>query len=234
MFATGIENSYATIAGGVRVDEMDKCGHYQRWPEDLALVREMNLDYLRWGPAIYRTHLGPGRYDWSWTDDVLAEMQRLRIEPVLDLCHFGVPDWLDNFQNRDFPDYFAEYAGAFARRYSWIRYWTPINEILITALFSAKYGWWNERLTSDAAFVRATLILCRANLLAMRAIQKQIPEACFVQSESCEYTHAGTPEVWAEAGFHNQRRFLAAGPDLSPLCPAGHVPLPRGQRYGSG
>jgi beta-glucosidase len=28
LFATGIENSYPTIAGGIRVDEMDKCGHY--------------------------------------------------------------------------------------------------------------------------------------------------------------------------------------------------------------
>jgi beta-glucosidase len=29
MFATGIENSYPTIQNGqVRVDEMEKCGHY--------------------------------------------------------------------------------------------------------------------------------------------------------------------------------------------------------------
>ena len=49
MFATGIENSYPVIGGGVRVDEMEKCGHYQRWREDLGLVREMNLRYLRWG-----------------------------------------------------------------------------------------------------------------------------------------------------------------------------------------
>jgi hypothetical protein len=102
MFATGIENSCPTIAGGVRVDEMDKCGHYRRWKDDLAPVRELNLHELRWGPALYKTFTGPGRYDWAWVDDVLAEMQRLQIEPILDLCHFGVPDWLGNFQNPEF------------------------------------------------------------------------------------------------------------------------------------
>jgi beta-glucosidase/6-phospho-beta-glucosidase/beta-galactosidase len=208
MFATGIENSYPTIAGGVRVDEMDKCGHYQRWKEDLALVRLMGLGYLRWGPATYRTLVGPGCYDWSWVDEVVGELGRLGIAPILDLCHFGLPDWLGNFQNRDFPGHFADYAGAFARRYRHVRHWTPINEILITALFSARYGWWNERLASDAAFVRATLNLCRANLLAMEAIEAQVPDAVFVQSESLEYTHPSRPELMAAADFHNQRRFL--------------------------
>src|SRR5690349_10822233 len=99
MFATGIENSYPTIAGGARIDQMEKCGHYQRWREDLGLVRDLGIHYLRWGPALHRTFLGPGRYDWEWTDAVMAEMRRLHIHPILDLCHFGVPDWIGTFQN---------------------------------------------------------------------------------------------------------------------------------------
>jgi beta-glucosidase len=208
MFATGIENSCPTIAGGVRVDEMDKCGHYERWREDLALVREMDLHFLRWGPALYKTFVGPRRYDWAWTDEVLAEMRRLGIQPILDLCHFGVPDWLENFQNEDFAPYFAEYAGDFARRHPDIKYWTPVNEILITTLFSAKYGWWNERLTTDRAYVRATVNVCRANLLAMKAILSQIPDAVFIQSESSEYTHPSRPDLVRKAAFFNERRFL--------------------------
>ncbi len=114
MFATGIENSYPTIAGGVRIDQMEKCGHYAHWREDLHLVRDLGIHFLRWGPALHRTFLGPEHYDWAWTDDVLDEMQGLDIQPILDLCHFGVPDWLGNFQNPDFADYFAEYASACA------------------------------------------------------------------------------------------------------------------------
>ncbi|MFL5241781.1 MAG: family 1 glycosylhydrolase [Gemmataceae bacterium] len=208
MFATGIENSSPTIEGGVRIDEMEKCGHYKHWKEDLALVRELDIHYLRWGPALYRTFLGPGQIDWSWVDDVLSEMARLEIQPILDLCHFGVPNWLGNFQNEDFAYYFAEYAGAFAQRYPHLKYWTPVNEILITTLFSAKYGWWNERLTSDKAFVRATINVCRANLLAMQAILKSVPDAIFIQSESSEYTHPSRPNLIKQAAFCNERRFL--------------------------
>lgn len=95
-------------------------------------------------------------YDWTWTDDVVAEMRTLQIEPIFDLCHFGVPDWLGNFQNRDFPEYFAEYARACAAHYPHIKHWTPVNEPYIAAMFSAKYGWWNECLQSEKAFVRHT------------------------------------------------------------------------------
>src|SRR4051794_12320804 len=111
MFATGIENSYPTIGGGVRIDQMEKCGHYQRWEEDLTLVHSLGIHYLRWGPALHKSFLGPGVYDWAWPDVVLYRMFELDIEPIVDLCHFGVPDWLGNFQNPDFAEYFAEYAG---------------------------------------------------------------------------------------------------------------------------
>jgi beta-glucosidase len=208
MFATGIENSYPTIANGVRIDQMEKCGHYTQWEEDLHLTREMGLRYLRWGPPLHRVFLGPGRYDWEWTDEVMDTMRGMDIYPILDLCHFGVPDWLENFQNPDFSSHFAEYAEACAARYSYVKYWTPVNEILITTLFSAKYGWWNEMLTTDGAFVRALLNVCRANLLAMKAILKHVPDAVFIQSESTEYTHPSRPELIPTAKFYNERRFL--------------------------
>jgi beta-glucosidase/6-phospho-beta-glucosidase/beta-galactosidase len=217
MFATGIENSYPTIAGGRRVDEMEKCGHYDRWREDLELTARMNIRFLRWGPAIHRTWLGRGQYDWGWVDEVVTEMDRLDIEPIMDLCHFGLPDWLGNFQSRLFPELFAEYAQAFAARYPHVRYWTPVNEILITAMFSAKYGWWNERLASEESFTRATLNLCRANMLGMHAIHTEAPHATFVQSESIEYFHPANPSLIDIAAFENERRFLPL--DFSYGCP---------------
>lgn len=212
IFATGIECSYPTIqtpAGERRVDEMEKCGHYERWLEDFHLCKELGVTYLRYGPPYYRTHLGPDRYDWSWTDMIFAELQRLRIVPIVDLCHFGVPDWLSDFQNPDFPRHFAEYARAFARRYPWARYYTPVNEMYIAAQFSAYYGWWNERLASHRAFVTALKHLVRANVEAMLAILQLRPDALFIQSESSEYTHPGHPDLTDEAEMFNERRFLS-------------------------
>ncbi|CAA9430068.1 MAG: GH1 [uncultured Pyrinomonadaceae bacterium] len=145
IFATGIECSYPTIEiadGSVkRRDQMRECGHYGRWREDLRLVRELGVGFLRYGVPYYQIHLAPGKYDWSFADEVLPAMREQRIVPIIDLCHFGVPDWIGNFQNPDFPRLFADYARAFAARFPWIRFYTPVNEMYIAAEFSAYYGW---------------------------------------------------------------------------------------------
>jgi beta-glucosidase/6-phospho-beta-glucosidase/beta-galactosidase len=213
MFATGIENSYPNIVlpDGTtkRVDEMEKTGHYIHWEKDFELVKEMGIEFLRYGPPYYKTHLAPGKYDWDFTDATFNRLKELGITPLVDLCHFGLPDWLGDFQNPDFPYHFAEYASAFAKRFPDLQFYTPVNEIFITAMFSAQYGWWNERLSSDRAFVTALKNLAKANVLAMREILQVQPDATFIQSESTEYFHAVEPEALPLARFLNQKRFLS-------------------------
>jgi beta-glucosidase len=217
LFATGIENSYPVVNGPDgsrrRVDEMAKCGHYERWKEDFALVKELGLEYLRFGPPYYREHLGPGKYDWDFARQTFAELRRLGIKPITDLCHFGVPDWVGDFQNPDWPELFAAYASAFAQRFPWVRFYTPVNEIFVTATFSGEYGWWNEGLKSDLAFVTALKHLAKANLLAEATILKVQPNALFIQSESSEYFHAVDPSAHSRAAVLNHKRFLSL--DLS-------------------
>lgn len=213
MFSTGIENSYPTIllpdGSTFRVDEMEKCGHYKYWQTDFLLVKEMGLKFLRYGPPYYKTHIAPGRYDWDFTEETFNRLKELDITPIVDLCHFGVPDWIGTFQNPEFPYYFAEYAESFAKRFPYLTLYTPVNEIFIAAMFSGQYGWWNERLHSDEAFVNALKNLCKANVLAMHAILKIQPDATFIQSESSEYFHAMEPAAMPLARFLNQKRFLS-------------------------
>ncbi len=213
MFATGIENSYPTIElpdGSIkRVDEMEKSSHYSYWDTDFSLTKELGINVLRYGPPYHLTNLGPGLYDWSFTDETFNALREMEIVPIVDLCHFGVPDWIQNFQNPGFPEYFAEYAAAFAQRYPWCTIFTPINEIYIAATFSAQYGWWNERLTGDKYFVNALKHLCKANILAMKAILKVQPGAVFIQSESAEYYHPEEPACLPLASLLNEKRFLS-------------------------
>lgn len=237
IFATGIEGSYPVIADGrggqVRQDQMEASDHYRRWGEDFALVKGLGVTHLRWGPPIHTTWVGPGRYDWSFCDEALARLAELGVDPIVDLCHFGMPDWLGNsFQNPDFAPEFAVYARDFARRYRRVHFFTPINEIYICARFSAELGWWNERLTSkgivenrsderpaggvweegpgaEVPFVTAMKHLCRASILATEAILAETPLALFVQSESTEFYHPIAPAVEARAHFLNLRRFLS-------------------------
>lgn len=213
MFATGIECSYPTIRNGTyRMDQLEATGHYDRWREDLQLTRDLGIRFLRYGIPYHRINTRPDRYDWSFPDEVLPEMRRLEIEPILDLCHFGMPDWLGNsFQNPEFPEAFAAYARAFAERYPWVKFYTPVNEIFICAKFSAQFGWWNEQETGDRTFIMATRQLVKASLLAMQEILAVQPQAIFVQSESSERTHTvcGCSHALEQADWENQIRFLA-------------------------
>jgi len=211
MFATGIECSYPTLDGGRwRVDEMAMCGHYRHWRRDLELVRALGIKYLRYGPPLHEIYRGPDLYDWSFMDEVAAEMRRLGIRPIIDFCHFGVPNWLENFQNPKVPEALAAYAGAFAERYPWVRFYTPVNEMYVCARLSALDGLWNEQCRDEKSFVKAVCNLARAAVLIMQAVRRHRPDAIFINNESSEYYQPCCPddEIRRMADFENQRRFI--------------------------
>lgn len=207
LLATGIECSYPVV-GGRRRDQLEETRHYERWREDFELCCQVGARVLRYGPPYYRMHLAPGRYDWSFTDEVLPFLRELGITPILDLCHFGVPDWVGDFQNEDWPELFADYAREFAERYPWIRLYTPVNEIFVCARFSAKEGMWNEQLSSDRAMITSHAIQCKATLLAIEEILKVRPDALFIQSEACEVFLEEDPSQRDRVRFLNSLRFV--------------------------
>jgi beta-glucosidase/6-phospho-beta-glucosidase/beta-galactosidase len=129
--------------------------------------------------------------------------------PIVDLCHFGVPDWIGNFQNLDFCRLFGHYARAFAERFPWVQLYTPVNEMFICATFSGYSGWWNEQGTTDRTFVTALKHIVKANVLAMHAILDVRADALFIQSESSEYFHADSPAALDQAEIRNAHRFLS-------------------------
>ena len=139
----------------------------------------------------------------------MAEMRRLGITPILDLLHFGVPDWLGNFQNPELPLHFADYAEAVARRYPCVRYYTPVNEIYVTARISAKDGLWNEQLTIDRGFVTALRHLVAANILAAHSIVENRPDAVVIPSESAELVHEARLAPSRQTVLFNQHRFIS-------------------------
>jgi beta-glucosidase/6-phospho-beta-glucosidase/beta-galactosidase len=208
IFATGIECSYPTVQGGQRRDQLAETGHYENWRRDLELCREVGANVVRYGPPYYRMHLGPDRYDWSFTDAVLPAMREMGLTPIIDLCHFGIPDWVGDFQNEDWPELFAAYSGAFAARYSWVRLYTPVNEIYVCARFSAQDGIWNEQLSSPKAMIMSHGIQCKATLLSIEAIREVTPRAVFFQSEACEEFLETHPDTRSEIELLNSMRFI--------------------------
>ncbi len=209
-FASGIECSYPLIQhGSVRRDMLAECGHYERWREDFALAHRLGLRSLRYGLPLHRICEAEGHFDWDFADETLAELKRLEIEPILDLMHFGLPKSWGDFQNPDLPLLFADYCARVAERYPWIRAFTPVNEIYVTARNSAKDGIWNEQLKSDEAFVTALKHLVAASILGTQEIVTRRPDCIIIQSESAECMHDMTPAPSPESLLANQLRFLS-------------------------
>ena len=211
MFATGIECSYPTIDHGRwRRDEMDSTRHYEMWQEDLRLAREIGITHIRYGPPLHLIFDGPGRYDWDYIDPQMEELRDFGPEPIVDLCHFGVPGWLGNFQNPGIGKALEEYAGAFAERFPWVRFYTPVNEMYVSARMSALDGIWNEQLHDEGAYVRAAWNLADASIRMSDMILKRRNDAIFINSESGEFYQpcCPDPDIREIAEAANERRFL--------------------------
>lgn len=210
LFATGIECSYPTIDNGkTRRDQMLECGHYDNWKKDFQLVKGMGLNVLRYGLPYYKINTAQGKYDWSFADEVMNGLKQMKITPILDLLHFGLPDWLGNFQNPEFPVHFADYVEEVVKRYPWVRYFTPVNEVYVTARKSARDGMWNEQKKDDKSFVNNIKHCVAAGILACHRIVKHRPDAIIVQSESAEYLHELKSDQSHEVKLQNKQRLLA-------------------------
>ena len=211
MFASGVECSYPRLeAGRWRLDEMQATAHDRYWPQDLTQAVELGLSHLRYGPRLPLTYPARGRFDWSTADGPMDAMARMGLTPIADLCHFGLPDWLGDFQNPEIPDALTAYAAAFAERYPQVRFYTPVNEMYVCARLSALEGLWNEQRRDERAFVTAARHLAKASALMTAVILARRPDAVFVTSESSEFNQAccPDPEVVRVADFENERRFL--------------------------
>jgi beta-glucosidase/6-phospho-beta-glucosidase/beta-galactosidase len=210
-FATGIECSYPTIEQGRwRRDEMYETRHYDFWQRDFELAREIGASHLRYGPPLHHVFTGPGQYRWELVDEPMTELEAAGPEPIVDLCHFGLSCWLGDFQNPDIADALAEYAGAFAKRYPWVRFYTPVNEMYVCARMSALDGMWNEQRRDDKNFLDAVFNMASACAKMTDAILAIRPDAVFINSESSEYYQACCPDehIVQRAELENERRFL--------------------------
>jgi beta-glucosidase len=185
-WATGIEDTFIAqeSPGRRRLDEYELQQHYESWREDLDLASEIGFDSIRWGIPWYKVEPAPGEFDFSFPDQVFAHLQRLGIEPIVDLVHYGCPLWLEGeFANPAYPERVATYAAAVARRYEHLRCYTPLNEPSVNAELCGQQGRWPPRRTGDDGFVLLISAMCRGIVETVRALRRVRPDVEIVDVE---------------------------------------------------
>jgi len=128
--------------GAVAVD------HYHRYPEDVALMRDLGLGSYRFSiawPRIVPTGSGlVNAAGLDFYDRLVDELCAAGIAPAATLYHWDTPQPLEDaggWLNRDTAHRFAEYATAVGERLGdRVRMWMPLNEPMVVTLFGYAIG----------------------------------------------------------------------------------------------
>jgi beta-glucosidase len=159
----------------------EACDSYNRWPEDLALLRELGVDSYRFSVAWPRilpdrsgavNPAGLGYYD-RLVDDLLGA----GIRPLLTVYHWDLPQYLQDaggWPARDTAYRMAEYAavlaGALGDR---VTDWATVNEPLCIAWIGHLDGKMAPGLKDIELAVPASHHVLLAHGLAMQAIRAE-------------------------------------------------------------
>ena len=211
----GIEDTFipqvATTTGRV-LDEYELTGHYRRWREDIAAIRDIGVRDLRYGIPWYRVEPEPGRFDWSWTDEVLPYMvEECGIRPIVDLVHYGAPLWLQGtFLAADYPARVAAYAAAVAERYGHLATeWTPLNEPRVHAHFSGRVSAWPPYRRGRAGYTAVLVSLAAGMQRTIAALRSVQPNAVMVHVDAMSSITATDPAVTDPVADLLEQQFLA-------------------------
>lgn len=205
----GIECGFPLKTGNRRIDELEKTQHYTYFASDLLKAKGLGIDMIRYGIPWHRVEPAKGKFDWNWVDGALDLIAQLDIEPIVDLCHFGTPDWLaeeGGFASPDFAAHLADYVEVFARRFPGVVYYTLVNEPLITARFCGREGFWHP--FRKDAFELIADHLTEAIVEGAKRVRALRPNALLMQNDVCEHHSAGESAASAKVERLNAERFL--------------------------
>ncbi len=203
----GVECTVVRV-GDQYLDQTILNGHQHRI-SDLDAFASLGIKAIRY-PVLWErvAPYGPDRADWRWTDERLARLRDLNVQPIAGLVHHGSGPRDTGLAQPDFAPRLAQFAAAVAERYPWLDHYTPVNEPLTTARFSGLYGHWYPHARDTRLFLRMLVNQVNGVRLAMRAIRRVNPSAKLVQTEDLGRTLA-TPRLAYQAAYENERRWLS-------------------------
>lgn len=112
------------------------CDHYHRWREDVALMKDLELQAYRLSLSWSRIQpMGTGKANargLAFYDRLIDGLLAAKITPWVTLYHWDLPQALQQrggFMNRDIVEWFGDYAAMVAERLGdRVKHWMTINE----------------------------------------------------------------------------------------------------------
>lgn len=189
-------------------DQLRATGHHDRL-SDLDLFATLGITALRY-PILWE-RVSPDRpdeTDWSWSDARIERLRALNVRPIAGLVHHGSGPKYTNLLDDNFAPGLAHFARMAAERYPWVEDWTPVNEPVTTARFSALYGLWYPHHREERSFWLALLNQIEGVARAMAEIRRVNSAARLIQTDDLGRTYA-TVALREQAAFDNVRRWMS-------------------------
>ena len=188
-------------------DQLELGRHVERL-SDLHLVAELGVRTLRY-PVLWERVAPRGLHhaNWGWVDERLGTLRELGIQPIVGFVHHGSGPADTSLLDPTFSERLAEFGAAFAQRFPWVEWFTPVNEPMTTARFSCLYGHWYPHRHDDRSFVTSLLNQCQAVAATMRAVRTVRPDARLLQTEDAGRVF-GSSSLMSQVRFENHRRWL--------------------------
>lgn len=161
------------------------CDHYHRYPQDVALMRELGIGAYRFSVAWPRVlPRGRGQVNekgLDFYDRLIDAVLAAGIEPWLCLYHWDLPQALDDlggWTNRDCAGWYADYAALIARRFGdRVQRWATFNEFSVFTLFGYAIDWSAPGVTDRDAHLRAIHHVNLAHGLGVGVLRDLLPQA---------------------------------------------------------
>lgn len=157
-FLWGVANSAQQVEGGLennsweqwekkgRVPKVGKAtDFYNRYKEDIALAKSLNLNAFRFSIEWSRVEPEPGKFDEKEIEHyrkLIKEIRANKMEPVVTCLHYVLPTWVlslepgvqsyGGWDNEKTADAFASYCGRMAKEFGdMVDLWLTMNEPVV-------------------------------------------------------------------------------------------------------
>lgn len=216
-FMGGFECADHINRSGERISLLKETQHDLRFTEDYKLLTEIGIKTVREGICWSEVETSPGKFDFSSVLNRIKSAEKLGVQQIWDLVHFGYPDGIYPTHPL-FCERFEQLCEAFATFYRQNSnrqlFVVPINEISFlawhsgdvrgTVPFAVNSGW-------DIKYH-----LCKAAIVGIKKLKETDPGCLIVLVEPLVKIHPNDTE---DVTHLNEHQFQAMDIIAGRMCP---------------
>ena len=219
--ARGIRK-YSDVPEGLYYPSHEAVDFYHRYKEDIALLAEMGFKCYRFSIAWARIfpnglEAEPNEEGLKFYENVIDELLKYNIEPIVTISHFDVPkglmDEFGSWKSRRMIELYEKYAVTLFKRFKGkVKYWITFNEInmILHKPFTAAGVWIEEHENREQIIYTAAHYMLVASALATKRLREIDPAAqigCMLAAGEY-YPYSCDPEDVRVAQIANQENYF--------------------------